>query len=211
MCGFLRFLFFIVVLSAVSGYSQVSEDSYNRAYVYAQKGFYEDAISEYRLALKATTNKEMSTRIYYNMGLMYIKLKDLDNAEKQFEAAYKINSNLFLVCYNLADVCYDNQKFAKSADYFRKAIDIDPKIRNIYDVYSKIGVSLYHLDKYNEAIKYLKKALSLKADYPLALECLSRSYIEIGSLVDAEKCLNRLESLGYPQKDGFMELRKAKE
>ncbi len=212
MVGVLKFIVLFVVLSVSTNvFCQKPEDNYNRAFVYAQKGFFEDAVLEYQSALKLSPNKELSTRIHYNMGLVYLKLKDSENAEKQFEFANNINPNLFIVTYNLANVCYNRQKYSKAVTGFRKAIEIDPKFRNIHDVYSKIGISLHQLEKFDEAIKSFKKALSLQPDYVLALKSLSKSYLKTGSFDDAEQCLNHLESLGYPQKDIFMELQKAKE
>lgn len=212
MVGFLKFAMFVVVLSVpIDVFCQIPEDNYNRAYVYAQKGFFEDAVLEYQSALKLSPNRELSTRIRYNMGLVYLKLKDTENAEKQFELASDINPNLFLVRYHLANVCYNRQKYSKAVEEFRKSIEIDPKFRNIHEIYSKIGISLHKLEKFDEAIKSFKKALSSKPDYVLALKSLSKSYLKTGSFDDAEKCLNRLESLGHPQKDVFMELQKAKE
>jgi len=212
MFGFLKFVLPVVLLFiSINVFSQIPEDNYNRAYVYAQKGFFEDAVLEYQSALKLSPNRELSTRIHYNMGLMYLKLKDNENAEKQFEYANGINPNLFLVCYNLANVCYERQNHSKAVAFFRKAIEIDPKFRNIHLIYSKIGISLYKMGKFDEAVKSFKQALSLKTDYVLVLKYLSKSYLKTGSFDEAEKSLNRLESLGHPQKDLFMELQKAKE
>jgi tetratricopeptide (TPR) repeat protein len=59
------------------------------------------------------------------------------------------------------DQYFDEEKFAEAAQHYREAIAINPDYAEAYD---NLGISLWQLDRNEEAERCLKRAISLKPE-----------------------------------------------
>ena len=90
-----------------------------------------------------------------------IKSKQYKAAYKSFMLARSINSELFTVNYNLGYLEYLRKNYEKAAAFLNQA-----KNQKSDDVstYKYLGLSLYKMNRYNDANESIKKALELEPD-----------------------------------------------
>lgn len=198
------------VLISLTAFAQVPEDNFNRAYVYAEKGFVDDAIREYESALALNPERDLATRIQYNLGQLYQGQKKYQKSAEHFEKASQLQPNTYLIEMGLATTYKEMQEYRKAIEHFQKALAIDPQYKP-YIIHYNIGFADNRLGDYNAAVTELKKALMLAIDDPDCLEELAEAYFNLKEYDKTEQCLNKLENLGKTQKDFFLRLQKARE
>jgi tetratricopeptide (TPR) repeat protein len=115
----------------------------------------------------------MGARLNYNVG--YAKFEDA----QKLEAAKGPQ----------ADV---KQGFREARDKFRKVVEIDP---NVKEAWNLIGYTSRRLGDYTESLKAYEAALKLAPDYPEAIEYLAELYVETGRLDDAKASFVKLQKL----------------
>jgi tetratricopeptide (TPR) repeat protein len=89
------------------------------------------------------------------------------------------------VAYNSQGLeCYKAGRYEEAIDYFKKAIEIDPK----YDeAHSNLGLTYYHLKRYREALGEFETAVSLRPDFPQYHINLAAAYERCNRYWDAAK------------------------
>ena len=209
-------LFFFMALLAILlpapfiSAQQIPEDHFNRGYVYAEKGFLKDAIEEYRTVLTFNLPKEMALRSHYNLGILFNKSKQSQNAIHHFKKAMKLNPNAFLIHFHIANTYKAVGDFENALTHFKRALEIDPEFNNVYTLYYNIGYANLKLNKNKEAITQLQKALDLQPSHEGILTLLAQAHFNLGKYDHTEAYLNRLENLGHSQQDFFIKLQNAR-
>lgn len=189
---------------------QLIEDNYNRAYVYAQKRMYQDAIKEYEYALSKNPDKEMETRIRFNLSVVYNNLDMKEDSLKQLLRALELNPGLFVLHLNIAHAYKGLEKYQEAILEFKKALEIDSNYSEVYLIYYNLGHIYNKIGNYEQAVQNIEKALSLKPDHIGSLQQMAYACIELKRFDQAEQILNNLENLNQPQKELFDKLKKAK-
>jgi tetratricopeptide (TPR) repeat protein len=115
----------------------------------------------------------MSARLNYNVG--YTK----------FESAQKLEA----AKGPQADV---KQGFREARDKFRKVVEVDPGIKEAWNL---IGYTSRRLGDYTESLKAYEAALKLAPDYPEAIEYLAELYVETGRLDEAKASFAKLQKM----------------
>ena len=64
--------------------------------------------------------------IHNNLGLLYLKMKKLDDAVVAFEEAVKKNVNYALAYVNLGKALIELEKYDDAIKAYEKALEIDP-------------------------------------------------------------------------------------
>ena len=96
--------------------------------------------------------------IYYNLGIVFEKRKDFDNAINYFRKAISINPKYIEVYINLALVLKKSGKILEANEEIEKALSIDP---NNIDALNNLGNIFLLQGKIHEAINVVKKALKI--------------------------------------------------
>lgn len=104
------------------------------AYSYYNKGYIEESIMWYKLAIKEAPYLREP---YYDLGYLYYLLKDYTNSEYYLKKALKVKDKSY---------SYINEEKAWN--------------ETIYDI---LSISCFNNKKYKEAIKYIKKAIKLNS------------------------------------------------
>lgn len=193
-----------------SVFAQSPEDFFNRAYVYVQRGYIDDAIAEYNAALQYNPEKEMATRIYYNLGLIYNRIHEPERAVESYEKALQIRPNLFIVRFGLANTLYDLKHYKRAAEEYIKALKIDPEYSNKFGIYFRIASAYNEIGNYDASIEWCQKIVDTNQSEAAVWELLAENYFAKKYYKEVEQCLNKLESLGYPQKEFFKKLQEAR-
>ncbi|MHA1452775.1 MAG: tetratricopeptide repeat protein, partial [Promethearchaeota archaeon] len=160
-------------------------------------------------------------RVLNNIGNIYYKLNDFDNALKKYNEAYEKSTNLadkVLVFNNIADVYLKLRNYGRAFSILVKNAEFFQESQNDYGlslVFSKLGklyyeqgTSYYHLAK-----KYTHHALAIKKRKEFHRECiedyklLSKIFLEEKSYRVSEdnliQGLNLVRTLGFEQLEAF--------
>jgi len=90
------------------------------------------------------------------LGLLYLRKKMLDSAERQELLALELDSVNTQALSDLAGIYFNNARYAQAISCYKKAINIDTLG---LDNYKNIGLCYYHMNEYDSAIINLKKAI----------------------------------------------------
>lgn len=74
---------------------------YNRGNALYKQQLYEQAVKDYQKSLGLTKDKELKSKILFNMGNTYLKLGDVENAKQSYISALKLNPTDEDIKYNL--------------------------------------------------------------------------------------------------------------
>ena len=84
---------------------------------------YEKATNIFDKIIKLNPN---SYRAYYNLGIAYFNLGQIENAKNSFNSALKIKPDYKYCLYNLGLVYEDIKNYEEALKYYEQAIEIDP-------------------------------------------------------------------------------------
>jgi tetratricopeptide (TPR) repeat protein len=127
----------------------------------------EEAIAAYKQALELIPNEKA---IPFNLGLLIFKLS------------------------TTPDISPDKKKelMAESAKYFEQAHQIDPEIKETYDL---LGTLLLQLGEFDKAKKLLEQGVEIFPDSPSIWQNLSFLYAKTGDKKKAEEAFSRSKQL----------------
>jgi tetratricopeptide (TPR) repeat protein len=93
---------------------------------------------------------------------------------------------------NLADAYYSSRNFYKAREYYRKAIDIDPKFIKAYEAMARIEADS---GAWEQAIGYYQKIIALDPQLPQAYLGLGEAFRVLGRATQAVETYSRLLDL----------------
>ncbi|RYE53181.1 MAG: tetratricopeptide repeat protein, partial [Sphingobacteriales bacterium] len=120
-----------------------------------QSGRYDEAVEDYKRAVKVAPN---FSAIYRNWGVMESYEGHLQEADKLMQKAESLNNSDPQIYLLWGNILRKNGKFSDALRKYEKAIELDPKD---HIVLNSIGSTLCKLGDYERADKYLREALSL--------------------------------------------------
>jgi tetratricopeptide (TPR) repeat protein len=127
----------------------------NLAWCLFRQHLYEDALAEFRLAIKHAPN---AATPHNNMGWVLFQMGRLRDAAREFEQAIKLNPDLPEAYNNLGQALMVAQELEGGLAQFRKATEVAPKYA---PAYLNLGKYLFDLGRLQEAIAPLEKYLEL--------------------------------------------------
>ncbi len=140
----------------------------------ANKALAEEKYSEGKFILEKINSLNPNIfEVNYNLGIINLKLNNLDDAKINFEKAIKLNPKLSNVYFNLGIVFDRKKEFNLAIKNFQKVIEIDPS--NAQASYN-LGSLYQEVFKRKEAEKHLKKSIDLNPKFLLAYNNLFDVY-----------------------------------
>ena len=135
--------------------SRDAEAYNNRGNAHADKGQYDQAISEYTKALKI---KPRYAEAYYNRGYAYASKGKYDDAIRDFNKALEINPN-YGKAHHLRGIAYASKgQYDQAISDYTKALEINPQDAIAY---CNRGIGYYFRKEYGKSWENVKKAQSL--------------------------------------------------
>ena len=125
-------------------------------------------------------------KAHINIGVIYVKLDKLKDAEKYFLKAIKLKPDYELAYFNLGTTQDKLKKTKEAENNFKTAIKINP---NYIEAYSNLGNLYIGTNNLNGAETYLKKAINLRPDF-------SEAHYNLG-LTQSKKLRYDLAELSY--------------
>jgi tetratricopeptide (TPR) repeat protein len=128
----------------------------------------------------------------YNLGYMYVKLKNYDEAIETFKRAIEIRPD-FEFAYSNLGYCYTQQKkYNESIETYKKLVEINPQNA---DGWMSIGIGYMYLKKFDPAVAPLQKAIDLSPDNAYAYYNLGICYLNLQDYQSARNIHKELQSI----------------
>jgi tetratricopeptide (TPR) repeat protein len=192
---------------AVALYPEFSRAYYHLGVAYKEKGDFGRAVTDLEQARKYNNFDEPD--FFMALGLSYAGLKQYDQAIEAFKKAASLNPKLAPAYVNIA-IDYDAEgNVAAAIDNLNGALQADPAS---WEASFNMGNTLAHAGRYDEAIPWYRKAISLngryadawnnlgivyatKKDYPDAYECFKAAVAADPGQIQARGNLNQVQAL----------------
>ena len=110
----------------------------------------------------------------YTLGAALQNTNNFEEAIKQYEHCLSINPQYFNAIVNCANLLFASNQFARSADYFSKAITLSDTL----DLRMQYGEALLSSGTTEQALIQLKYILSQQPDNKKALFLTAKAYYE---------------------------------
>jgi|GEM_PF-5090396 len=110
---------------------------------------------------KEKNYKLMTSKLYFNSALVYMKLKDIDKSLKYLDKAIEKNKRYSKAYFNKAIILEDLNELDEALKAYNKAIIFNPKDHTYIHNRALLKVKL---EKFKEAIMDFNQAIQLKPD-----------------------------------------------
>lgn len=175
------------ILAAQGRAGQVSKANISLGLGYMQDRQYRKALNAFRRAREATPER---AEPYHMLGLLHQQLREFARAEDYLHKALSIEPNAPEVLNNLGSLLCQRQRQDEAETVFLRAAN-DPLYDNQALAWSNAGACMQAAGELDKAEKYLRKALSLNPQLPVALLKLSELSYRQGEYLSARAFLQR--------------------
>ena len=128
----------------------------------------------------------------YNLGYMYVKLKNYDEAIETFKTAIEIRPD-FEFAYSNLGYCYIQQKkYNESIKTYKKLVEINPENA---DGWMSIGTGYMYLKKFDPAVAPLQRAMELRPDNAYAYYNIGICYLNLQDYQSARDIHKQLQAV----------------
>ena len=130
----------------------------NLAQIYYDIGQLEESIQTYEVAINKETDREVKADLYFNLGILYNRVGNLEEAEYNFTNSLDENPEDIEAVMGMAQVFENAEKWRKAEKFYRELIAIDPDNPEHYRSMSRV---LLQQGEPDESLRYLEKAKRL--------------------------------------------------
>ena len=125
---------------------------------------------------------------YFNLGTIYFKLRNLGDAEKNFNLSLNLNPNDHLVLFNLGLTNFENKKFTVSLDFFKKSFKINSFF---FEAAHYIGFCYEKLNNRVKAAEYYNKSIELDKNFNFSFNNLGNIFLKKNDFKHALDLFNK--------------------
>lgn len=144
-----------------------------------QNNYWREPLSFYERTLRFLPS---TSRVYNNLGVEYLKRKEMQKAVIQFQKAIALNPRMCMAYCNLGRAYLETGNRQKALEAFFKAIEINPRYVAVYNEICNVCIEM---GKNEEAIPFCKKAIELDSSIPTFYYNLGNAYDNLGKREDA--------------------------
>ena len=130
----------------------------NLAQIYYDIGQLEESIQTYEVAINKETDREVKADLYFNLGILYNRVGNLEEAEYNFTNSLDENPDDIEAIMGMAQVFENAEKWRKAEKFYRELIAVDPDNPEHYRSMSRV---LLQQGEPDESLRYLEKAKRL--------------------------------------------------
>jgi len=127
-------------------------------------GNVEKTIKSLEMSIRTLEEVDDKKELVENMnklGVIYEYVGRLDEAEKEYREAIRINPDFAKARSNLGNLLADLGGYEEAEEKYREAIRIDPKLSKAHN---NLGILLYNLKRYEEAEEEYREAIRINPD-----------------------------------------------
>ena len=130
----------------------------NLAQIYYDIGQLEESIQTYEVAINKETEPTVKADLYFNLGILYNRVGNLEEAEYNFTNSLDENPDDIEAVMGMAQVFENAEKWRKAEKFYRELIAVDPDNPEHYRGMSRV---LLQQGEPDESQRYLEKAKRL--------------------------------------------------
>ena len=181
----------------------------DRALSLAEYGDYDESLEVSLKVLKMTSDPEILSAIYDNIGFIYYSKNDLNKAADAYKRATELNPSNIMSTYNYGVMLYELGEYEKSTTVFKNFVNNNPQNSLTADAYAYLGHAQMSIGEANNARDSFLSSLKIKpnssadlglADYYASVKqpSLAAKYYEEGIAFEPSRPSNvkRLYQLG---------------
>ena len=122
--------------------------------LYKNEGYYEDAISSFRVCVKMDADKDFTfLPAYMELGDLYLDMEDYENAKRWYGKATDCDYRDLDAKFKLALITYKTGDYINAEEQLNKILDTDDYYLEAYDLLIEIYKKLNMHDKLAETIE----------------------------------------------------------
>ncbi len=164
---------------------------------YESQEAYDSAITEYRQVLALDPRRP---GIHFRIGRVLLararragsRVSAADEALKEFQQELDLDPTNANAAYEMAEIYRTSGQFNEARTFFEKALKFYP---DLDDVLIGLGRTLIALQKPNQAVPPLKKAIAINPESAVAFYSLAHAYRELGDTAEQRKTLSEFRRL----------------
>ena len=130
----------------------------NLAQIYYDIGQLDESIQTYEVAINKETDPKVKADLYFNLGILYNRVGNLEEAEYNFTNSLDENPDDVEAVMGMAQVFENAEKWRKAEKFYRELIAVDPDNPEHYRGMSRV---LLQQGEPDESQRYLEKAKRL--------------------------------------------------
>ena len=130
----------------------------NLAQIYYDTGSMEKSIETYEDAINKETDRKVKADLYFNLGILYNRVDNFEEAEFNFMNALDENPDDVEAIMGMAQVFENAEKWRKAEKFYRELISIDPDNPEHYRGMSRVKLQQGEPD---QSKRFLDKAKAL--------------------------------------------------
>jgi tetratricopeptide (TPR) repeat protein len=148
------------------------------------------ARSAFRQNLEAATLNPADASAHYNLGLIHLQRKELDEARARFERAVEIDSEETDAHYQLGRIAREQGRLAEAINHFGQVVSRD-EAHAQHEVWREVGATYLAAGQFNDARDALGRFLDRRPSDPEALYLMGRVQFGLGDLNAAKEWMQR--------------------
>jgi tetratricopeptide (TPR) repeat protein len=152
-----------------------AEVYYNMGYILSVRGLLEEALENFK---KAALINNQHTGAYHQMGMIYRKLGQIDDAQRCLEYAAELHMVM-------------NQE-NEAEEILNTVLNLRPNTTNVYNT---LGIIYRHQGRLQESVKAYEKAMRVHPDDENILFNLARVYLDLNHIPAAQEFLRKAVTL----------------
>jgi tetratricopeptide (TPR) repeat protein len=154
---------------------------------YLMEGKAQLAFVEFQKAVQiAPTNKE----IVYNLGRVYYRLEDYENAKNRFLTAVSLDPNFADAYYGLGVTYMQLNQWREAVGVFQKTLS-NLLYRTPENAFYYMGVSYYRLGEYEKAVDAFKDSIRRDRSFVLPYYGMALAYNKLEKYGDAAEVMDK--------------------
>ncbi len=167
--------------------------AYHRGLVQFASHDYTEALNRFQEAFESGSEQVAASDICYQMALCCINMEEYGAARPYLEHYLILEPQkpLSVVSFYLGVCDFGEGRPESAMDHFRHALAIRPEEENPGRIHFYIGACLKEMERFDEAVKELKKAVKADQDDLANFNLLGFCYFKIKRHEDAVACFRR--------------------
>jgi tetratricopeptide (TPR) repeat protein len=148
------------------------------------------ARTSFRQNLEAATLNPADASAHYNLGLIHLQRKELEEARTRFARAIEIDSEEIDAHYQLGRIAREQGRLADAVSHFSEVVARD-EAHAQHEVWREVGATYLAAGQFADADDALTRFLDKRPSDPEALYLMGRAQFGLGNLREARVWMER--------------------
>jgi tetratricopeptide (TPR) repeat protein len=148
------------------------------------------ARASFKRNLEAATLNPADASAHYNLGLIHLQRKELEEARARFNRAVEIDPEEVDAHYQLGRIAREQGRLPEAIEHFGRVVARDPA-HTLHEIWREIGATYVAAGQFDDAEDALERFLEQRTSDPEGLYLMGRAQFGKGRLRDAQQWMQR--------------------